>query len=238
MARRSSGVYSTSGSRPSSAISSPPRIASALPLVGEIDVDPSGEQVQRVPFALAVAQQDQRRVSPWSRASRGRSRSSSSSIRCSNARRFFSDSPRATRHCPLFLDRRPETQLQQRVEVGVDGLEHLAEHPVDLVGGHRVQRHPADKVDVADVVERCRRRRRACGCVSAGTGRHPRGSRRACGRRTPRRARRCSPMDRMVLVLSLRSPGSSTMRPGSPPCAPSWRLYARSCALQRVLDDC
>src|SRR5882757_7077185 len=62
----------------------------------------------------------------------------------------------APRHppLPLFLDRRPKTQLQQRIEVRVDGFQYLAEHSVDLVGGHRAQRHPADQIDVADVVER------------------------------------------------------------------------------------
>ena len=55
---------------------------------------------------------------------------------------------------PFPADRRGEAQLQQRVEVVVDRLEHLPEYPVDLVGGHRGQRHPADEVDVAEVVER------------------------------------------------------------------------------------
>ena len=41
----------------------------------------------------------------------------------------------------------------------------------------------------------------------------------------------------MVLVFSRRSPGSSTMMPGRPPCAPSCGVQTRPCSLQRVLDD-
>ncbi len=82
------------------------------------------------------------------------SSSSSSSIRCANASRFFSDSPRDTRHSHSLLDRRPKTQLQQRIKVRIHGFEHLPEHPVDLVGVDRGQRHPADQVDVAHVVQR------------------------------------------------------------------------------------
>ena len=60
IARRSSEVCTTSGSRPASRSSSPPRTASAAALVGEVDVDPAGEEVLGVPLALAVAEQDQR----------------------------------------------------------------------------------------------------------------------------------------------------------------------------------
>ena len=45
--------------RPARASSSPPRTASRSPCVGEVDVDPAGEQVRQVPVALAVAEQDQ-----------------------------------------------------------------------------------------------------------------------------------------------------------------------------------
>src|SRR5882757_1148276 len=54
---------------------------------------------------------------------------------------------------PFLLDRGPKTQLQQRIEVLIDGLEHLAEYAVDLVGRDGVQGHPADEVDVANVVQ-------------------------------------------------------------------------------------
>src|SRR5882757_8852237 len=54
---------------------------------------------------------------------------------------------------PFLLDRGPKTQLQQRIEVLIDGLEHLAEYAVDLVGSDGVQGHPADEVDVANVVQ-------------------------------------------------------------------------------------
>ena len=79
-------------------------------LLGEVDVDPSGEQVQRVPLALAVAQQNQRGISHDSDPLTRRDQSSSS-IRCANACRFFSDSPRDTRHSHSFWidDRKPNS---------------------------------------------------------------------------------------------------------------------------------
>jgi hypothetical protein len=62
----------------------------------------------------------------------------------------------AARHppCPFPADRAGESQLEQCVEVPVDGLEHLSEHPVDFLGRHRRRRDPAHEVDVSEVVER------------------------------------------------------------------------------------
>ena len=68
MARRSTEVCTTSGSRPASVSSSPPRDRLGAALVGEVDVDPAGEQVLGVPVALAVAEQDQGVVPSWRQA--------------------------------------------------------------------------------------------------------------------------------------------------------------------------
>ena len=68
-------------------------------LIGQVDIDPAGELVARVPLTLAVAQQDKRGLSHGRKCltRRGDQVAGSSSIRCSKAFRFFSDSPRATR---------------------------------------------------------------------------------------------------------------------------------------------
>src|SRR5579859_125869 len=54
----------------------------------EVYVDPAGEEVLLVPFALAVAEQDERRHG---------SQSAGRSARCAKACRLASDSPRLTR---------------------------------------------------------------------------------------------------------------------------------------------
>ena len=61
IARRSTQVCTTSGSSPASAqqLAAAPRLG--LALVGEVDVDPAGEEVLRVPLALAVPEQHQGR---------------------------------------------------------------------------------------------------------------------------------------------------------------------------------
>ena len=51
-------------------------------------------------------------------------------------------------------DRAGEPQLEQRIEIAVGGLQHLAEHAVQLLRGDRVQRDAPDEVDVADPVQR------------------------------------------------------------------------------------
>src|SRR5581483_7844143 len=53
---------------------------------------------------------------------------------------------------PFPADRRGEADLEGRVEVVVGVGEHAAEHPVDLVRGHRRQRLAAHQVDVAHLV--------------------------------------------------------------------------------------
>ncbi len=60
MARLSSEVWTTSGSRPASAQQLAAAARLGHPLLGQVDVDPAGEQVLGVPLALAVAEQDQR----------------------------------------------------------------------------------------------------------------------------------------------------------------------------------
>jgi hypothetical protein len=111
-------------------ISSLPRAASAQPF-SVVDIDPSGEQVQRVPLAFAVALAE----SAWNLHNSDPHAADQSSRRQSvqNACRFFSDSPRDTRH-PTLLDRRPKTQLQQRALSQSTAFQHPAEHSVDLVG--------------------------------------------------------------------------------------------------------
>ena len=49
-----------------------------------------------------------------------------------------------------------EAGLEDDVEIVVGGLEHLTQHAVELLLGHRDERHPADEVDVAVVVQRVR----------------------------------------------------------------------------------
>ena len=70
-----------------------------------------------------------------------------------NAFRFSSDSPRDTRQAHSRRIARAEADLQHRVERLVGVGEHRAEQPVQLVRRDRVQRHPADQVDVADRVD-------------------------------------------------------------------------------------
>ena len=110
-----------------------------------------------VPGGLAVADQDQLGISHaderYPLIGCAVPVATRSSIKWANACQVLQRLTARHPPLPLFLDRRAKTQLQQRIEVGVDGLEHLAEDPVDLVGRDRVQRHPADEVDVADVVE-------------------------------------------------------------------------------------
>ena len=81
--------------------------------------------------------------------------SSSSSIRCSKALRFFSDSPRLTRHSHSFWidERKPNSSSVLKSDV--DGLRAPGRGSRSISSGVTdVQRHPADQVDVAEVVER------------------------------------------------------------------------------------
>ena len=62
----------------------------------------------------------------------------------------------AARHPPrpLLADGGGEAEFEQGVEVVVRRLHHLTEDAVEFIGVDHVERHPADEVDVADVVQR------------------------------------------------------------------------------------
>ncbi len=123
-------------------------------LFGQPDVHPTGEQILGVPVAFAVAEQHQR--AGVSHAGKSLTRRASLHFVDQVGERLQVLQRLAARHppLPLLLDRGAKSQLQQRVKVRVHRLEHLSEHPVDLVGVDRRQRHPAHQIDVADVVQR------------------------------------------------------------------------------------
>ena len=75
MARLSSDVCETSGEMPGLAQQVGAALGLGEALLVEVDVDPAGEQVLRVPFAVPVAQQDERvghgrRTEPYRRSTR------------------------------------------------------------------------------------------------------------------------------------------------------------------------
>ena len=134
IARRSSEVCTTSGSRPGSRQQLAAGLGLGAALVGQVDVDPAGEEVLRVPVALAVAEQHQgRHVMACPEASRCRTallrRARSHGVLeqadgrprgCGSTRR----ARRASAHSRLHRPRKPRSS-------------ELVEHPVRVASSTR-----------------------------------------------------------------------------------------------------
>src|SRR5829696_822498 len=144
-----------SGCRSRSRISSPPRSASARPF--------SVRSTSTHPVNRFFAFQS---LSPWRNRTRRKDMSMTlsagqvSSDRASVGRpqvlergeisgRLAAGQPPG----PLTADRLGETELKDRVERGVGGIEYDAEEPVELRHRHRMQRKAPDQVDVSGPVD-------------------------------------------------------------------------------------
>ena len=78
------------------------------------------------------------------------------SMRCRNWVRLLTECPARCTPCPFAPDRRGESALQDRVEIGVGGGQHHAQDRVQLVRGQR----PPDRADRPGGCRRPRRPRR------------------------------------------------------------------------------